>query len=548
MPGKKIICGMLAAAFLLLSGRVNAQADADVLSFREEVLLTSERQLLLPGESCLVHVIVREKGRPVISSLSGYVNLDLTSPDGITHGAYRVRLNRGEALVRLTLPSDMKTGWFRLRAYTNWMRNFSADHYARQLIRVVQPHDDQLFRYISEADPSLPVQPDLIARTRDSLPLDTGVPATGEPVWIQVSRMEPGSLQTGQDHVQKETAPQAVVPSTGWMHLPEISGEVIEGRLADSDTGQGAPGTELSVNLLNQPDYQQTATRQDGRFYFVLHKNTRQTDYLVSPVYEPLKPKEEITVWSSFDPETTWDSPVFTLTPAETEFLRTRSQYDHLLALYKDTLPSTIPESDPKPAQAFFHPPDRTIILDDYIRLAHIREVIYEVVQGVSVRSGKEGEKIRIYAEQPFAGAHETLVLLDGIPLLDQESVLQLPPDRIDRIEVKNQLYVHGTRIYSSILHFVSPNSDYAGMELPAGSRLIRRTAAEEPDSWVTPLNLTRPHIPELGNTLLWMPLNKESRSLYLKTNDQRGLYLIRIYSLDESGIRIHNQLVLLVQ
>ena len=85
--------------------------------------------------------------------------------------------------------------------------------------------------------------------------------------------------------------------------------------------------------------------------------------------------------------------------------------------------------------ETFFHPPDFTIIVDDYIKLANVREIIYEVVPNVVLRKKNGKDYLKVYNDQSFAAGYETLVLLDGIPLKDQESVLKLSPDRIEKIE-----------------------------------------------------------------------------------------------------------------
>ena len=75
--------------------------------------------------------------------------------------------------------------------------------------------------------------------------------------------------------------------------------------------------------------------------------------------------------------------------------------------------------------------------MEDFIKLANIREVIYEVVPNVSVRKTNGHDYVRVNSDMSFSGDQKVLVLLDGIPLADQSELLNLSPDRIEKIEVK---------------------------------------------------------------------------------------------------------------
>ena len=52
----------------------------------------------------------------------------------------------------LVLPSEAKSGWYYIRAYTNWMRNFNPDAFATVAIKVFNPGEsEELNRFSSRA-------------------------------------------------------------------------------------------------------------------------------------------------------------------------------------------------------------------------------------------------------------------------------------------------------------------------------------------------------------------------------------------------------------
>jgi hypothetical protein len=187
--------------------------------------------------------------------------------------------------------------------------------------------------------------------------------------------------------------------------------------------------------------------------------------------------------------------------------------------------------------QTFFHPPDHVTVVDEYIKLANIGEIIYEVVPNVLVRRSGERSYLRVVTENPFPVDVETLVLLDGIPLADQTELLELPPDRIEKIEVKNRLYIYGRTMFSAIVNFVSPNKDYAGLELPDNSIL---STVQLPSS--QPPQVEKATTEKTTTPLLDSELYREagtftgSGKVNFSSNDATGIFRLLISGYDDNG------------
>ncbi len=106
----------------------------------EKVYLHTDRATYLPGETIWLKSYLFYGENGAADSTSGSILIDLVSPTGrkIVLDA-RIPSKGGYGEGYMTLPDTLSTGHYTLRAYTNWMRNFSEEWYFNQPIDVVKP-------------------------------------------------------------------------------------------------------------------------------------------------------------------------------------------------------------------------------------------------------------------------------------------------------------------------------------------------------------------------------------------------------------------------
>ncbi|WP_435357622.1 hypothetical protein [Emticicia sp. SJ17W-69] len=100
---------------------------------REIVSATGIKDYYLAGEKVNVVAFVKETDTHKETQLSIplYVDfIDLANGKLIKH--YILKLENGNISLSFSLPSDLATGNYQIRAYTNWMRNFSDDGFFKQ--------------------------------------------------------------------------------------------------------------------------------------------------------------------------------------------------------------------------------------------------------------------------------------------------------------------------------------------------------------------------------------------------------------------------------
>ena len=123
--------------------------------------------------------------------------------------------------------------------------------------------------------------------------------------------------------------------------------------------------------------------------------------------------------------------------------------------------------------------PDLTYNLDEYRQFLTIREVLLEYVLCVSKINQNGTPRLIVRREQDFYNSSlPTLVLIDGMPVIDTERLLNYDARRIHYINIYGGQYTFGNGVYNGILSFITrsgrltnyptePNVQYLVYEFP---------------------------------------------------------------------------------
>ena len=123
-------------AFLVM---VNGALVAQDLPM-EEIFLSTDRDLYIAGEQVHFKLYTLDSGKPV--HYSDIVYLELLDHQNSPLVRKKFVLRGGESNGALSLPLEMVSENYSLRAYTSWMKNAGADGYAYKYISVINPFEE----------------------------------------------------------------------------------------------------------------------------------------------------------------------------------------------------------------------------------------------------------------------------------------------------------------------------------------------------------------------------------------------------------------------
>jgi hypothetical protein len=158
---------------MLFQGNVYCQNSipAEHLSHTKEIiLLNTDRKLYLSGDEIWIAIKCVNAYSHKVSVLSkiAYVELYNNKKSAVLKKMIMLSEGRGSGVIQI--PPGLETGYYTLRAYTNWMKNFSGSHYTNSIISIVNPWAKSLdytdnpldFRFYPEGGTLVPGIPNRI--------------------------------------------------------------------------------------------------------------------------------------------------------------------------------------------------------------------------------------------------------------------------------------------------------------------------------------------------------------------------------------------------
>src|SRR5450755_943619 len=141
-------CWHLSFAAILLAGRMMAQADVagdlhakfDAYAshaLREKLFVHTDKPAYLAGEICWmkIYCVDGASHKPLDFSKIAYIELLDKDDRFVLQG--KVALEGAEGKGSFFLPLTLSSGNYKLRAYTNWMKNFGPDHFFEKTITII---------------------------------------------------------------------------------------------------------------------------------------------------------------------------------------------------------------------------------------------------------------------------------------------------------------------------------------------------------------------------------------------------------------------------
>lgn len=194
----------------------------------------------------------------------------------------------------------------------------------------------------------------------------------------------------------------------------------------------------------------------------------------------------------------------------------------------------------------FYGQADYLYLLDDYTRFETVKDLFIEYIRSVIIRKKNKKFEFKVLNENLKSG--ESLTMIDGVPILEAQFILDFDPLKMKKIEVVNDVYYIGGKGYDGIINFSTYDGNLAGESLPdylierAYNGLQQTRQFYSPNYAIDPGRLKR--IPDFRNTLYWNPdarvSNKGQVDLEFYTSDDAGTYQIEVNGITEDGQAIY--------
>jgi hypothetical protein len=546
--------------FSLISLSSRSQANSSEIKFfplpavsGEDIKLFTDRNIYCVNEKIYFTAEYSSINEFASLSWSNVLYVELIKWDGIKLVQMKINLSRPGTSGSMKIPGNIISGNYYLRAYTKWMRNYSALQYACVPVKIVNPYRSET----DEGPAEKPIYAGAATLITAQKSLINGVNCTmdkneykpGEKVEVDlnlsnkqlsafkkycVSVVRIGTIDTAvQSFTSGSDSPENNLSFIEY--LPEIRGITISGEVVDKSTKLPQTDALISLSETRHGEYFSFyRTDQRGRFIFSLPDMHGQYDFFIQAVSKDSMPSE-IKIDNGF-----CNKPVrlpyvaFTLNENETHVVKDmiiNQQLSDRFLPKEDTLTDSQSLKTEPPA---FYGSRRVVFnTEKYIELPNIEEFINEIVLDATVINEK-GKPSYISLKRDGSLYYPPLILMDNIQVNNDDRLLKTALSRIKKIEIVNSDYAVGGMKYTGIVSIYSRDKDFAGMALNKNSMFFTYNLfSDTGPGFDNSKKGSDQRIPDRRNLLYWnpdiqlSPAKKATISFY--TSDSRGDYIVYI-------------------
>jgi len=530
---------------------------------RERVYMQTDKHLYLAGESVLIKVATLDQGQiPLTLSKIAYVEL---VGDSIARLQIMIELTNGTGSGQMQLPANLTAGYYRLIAYTQYMRNEGTNTFFEKNIAVLNTFISGFQPAKDEATPDLLASPPALSVGEEtnmvSLQTDKAIYTTRDRGQLIISGLT-DNIHTlsvsvaGKDLIPVDESARSLFQKNKMIKpvmftdefLPEYEGHIISGKIIDNQSEQPINNDISVVSGVSFPG------AGGIRFFSGQRIDTDNVRFFTSGI----SGTKEITTAVFLHDE---KYRIEVLSPFVTRYAQKQMPQLHIDSIYyeqtldrsvalqafryiSDEQSATQNTSDP-----FFNiKPSQSYLLDAYTRFPTMQEIFIEFIIGARFRRNSDGKQelsvLVFEGRDIYRYGTNPLVLLDGVPVIDHDVIFNYDPLTVERINiyygsvVLNDTYFNGIvelttyrRLYQGlILNKATHIYPYEGPQLPFRMETPDYSKEKNRESW----------LPDSRHTLLWnpdvRPNGKTSIHLSFDTSDLSGEFQATVEGITKDG------------
>ncbi len=584
---RRLLC-ILLIWFMTLAmglGQVALKTNEQVEGYRaipqERIFAHINSSLLLTGEYLYYKIYCLERESRSLSKLSKIAYVELVGPRGELILRHKIRLENGLGHGDFFIPTEVRSGVYKLLTYTHWMRNQDQADFYQGDITIINPY----LANQGMLQKTTYLKPDSLGKPKklDDKRVSTGIenfPKENRSIDLTINgkkfkkrakvslffqngdknkTMEgdysisvrkknymPAPTQAGmldffEKNYRSDVRPSTIIGDT--IYLPELRGELFSGKVIALQGNR--PVSDLKVALcIPGEDYFFEVVKTDelGNFNLNIDRyysgdmailqvlSTNPEGYRVK-----LREQKPLDYSKLHFKEIRIDSSM------RKEILQ-RSVHNQIENSYFQFRPDSILSS---PLKQFSDNKEKEVyLLDDYIRFKTLRETIIEIIKDVSYkRLDQDYNAIRI---KGFDYTQVTdlppLVLMDGCLIQDNNALLEFDARTIESITVLRHKLVFGPEVFQGAMVISTKTGDGYGQFQKNAVISAEEIFEPRPNKkyfvqQYDPINPadSKFRLPDDRLQLLWVPkfnLKDEQAQLEFFTSDVSGEFEIHLEGL----------------
>lgn len=565
--------------FLLIqSGFIHAQNsqnknDTPTTLTQETIFIHSNTTTFLTGETLYFKLYCLNPLNNKVSAISKIAYVELIDNEKKSLQKNKIFLDKGIGTGDYFIPTTLKTGNYKVIAYTKWMLNnvnsqkYAIDIFIINPFQTQEPNDNITFDITNPAKSNTAIQAtnaNTANAKRIDFVFDKESYYTREKVSLQLKHLTetiekgnysvsirktdqiPTMQQLTASEFAKKTTENYVNTPNSLNYVPEIRSELITGNLtsknnrdiANKSIALSLPGKEYVLKIVK--------TNAQGKFAFLLDQFPNFPNAILQVIDEN---RNDYTVnldpFPNFDASSLQFTSKLNLSPELKKDIEERSTASQIQnAYYQIKKDSLVTEAVMNP---FFTTIEKSYVLDDYTRFPTLKENIVEVIVELYYRRNNGKYQLHIRNNQKDLEMYgPPLVLVDGLLIQDPSDLFDYNMANVSRVSLITEPYVYGPNLYGGLVSFETKNNEFSENYV---KKYLKTTEIQRPNPEkvynnpdYSPGNKLQ-RIPDYRYQLLWKPnikLETKEENLSFYTSDIKGNFEVILEGFTENGHPIY--------
>lgn len=511
----------------------------------ERVYISTDKSVYVAGDDMFCSAFCFDMSNGGLSSFSSIAYLELISPEGAVQTG-KIALKAGRGGGYMSIPNTVPTGNYRLIGYTSQSFNETGYDYEEggRIISVFNPLTSARSAAGVEVVndyPDTQAAP-VVSSSTVSLTVNNGIVVTNngdKPITVSVSMFNDDGI-LAPDNSGIMSFKDACHPGTQFTETrtADYEGETVRASVRGTTEGEDVAG---KLAFLSVPG------RSSDIYSAIIDANGDAT-FFTDNIYGNVEAVLEIgapelnchlDIVSPFANVRASGLPKLKLSRSLEDRLKQRSVSMQIQrAQGVDTLYDALPVTQ----TPLFDDDVVEYVLDDYTRFTLMEELFVEFIKNVSIKKGPDGRELNVSVfdtQRPSSQAQfSSLVLLDGVPVLNQEQIFSYDPLLVEKIQVYHHSFCFGEWYYSGVVNFVTYKKTLPSYTFPENARVLSFQGVSYPVIYNVPARTEG--IPDLRQTIFWHPevniAPGESRTLGYVLPSYDGHFKVKVEGCDSSG------------
>ena len=542
----------------------------------ETVFVHSNATTFVSGEKLFYKLYCLNASDNKPSAVSKVAYVELIDSDKKNIFKHKLFLENATAEGDFFIPTTLKTGNYKLLAYTNWTLNKATSGIFQMDIVIINPFQSNDGKSVNKITNTVYSKNESIPEYQNSstinsvknvkFKLNKKTFTNREQVFLQIEPLSQitlkgnyslsvrkiddlpsGKQMTTSVFAQKKSQTTAAFPDTEKkIILPELRGEMISGKISPENNSNKIKNVTVALSIPGKPfAFKVTKTDPNGNFIFNLEKAYYSSSIIIQIIDAN---RDEYSITLDDIPEIDYTKVSiqsdFNLAPELKETIEDRSIMSQIEnAYYYKKTDSIINTEDYK---SFFYPVAKEYVLNDYTRFPTLKETIIEVTKEAYYEEKDRNYSLHVTNYNIYPQLPEpALVLVDGLLLQNVNELFDYKMQNVYKFSIISGPYYYGSKIFNGLISITTINNDFPrkGNDNSFLETTNLRPSAKKEYYKMDYTDKTKnERIPDYRNQLLWIPkitLDETERQFSFFTSDVSGKFEMILEGFSDEGIPV---------